>query len=912
MRNVRAVSVILMLCACKNECGGYEELPFQPDTPCDPCGHTWRCDVNGQEQNDVFCGRYGSDRYDLPPDGAVLGAPCDPESSRACAGAWRCKEFDVGLECVVTREQSVEQCDGVDNDCDGRTDEPYELAIPWPEEQVLVCRACDDTNGADCRNQCNVIIDREGERSDCRWWCYDNDSIQHCRLGWRADCLIDADSDGWYVRQCLNLPTSYFDDLIDCDDSRSDVQPGPDQALEVCDEVDNNCDGVVDDGTCQGVCGTGTLVCGTELEPTCTTDYGGIDYLPNRPLCSFVVDDPVPNGTINPDTGSCELHEGGLWPHDLILSLIDPMWGEMEWNFCGGVERCCNGMDDDGDGGIDEDCAVPLECAADQECESCMRRIPYSRYADWCTEIDQEQDQRDWINTLRGNMLACAPREALAADQVSSFFYCLDHSPLFEADAPWHDLCYDSDLAEFLDEDEVAQFIVECFAGYGLAWHRQLWSAPDYASIIASFEESIYDCRSRATHTFPCASAIDDILSSCIPSEENLTELVTRYDAEDCVEGCTSAGVDLDCLASCWLRDTDTILTFLLGYLDNRVCQEALFRHLYWIEAGVYSEESICTEDSENRPATLEGNWIHENITNPCENSDRRQQLSRIIIELLKHTDKESGVLAASPLGDDACVSGELDLTSCQVWREVLVAQADGSLYSNWAITPRIPVEYQCEYDTWCNFNDAWLRPYDSCGDPFSCYSTFTVECPWGCNSETTECNACGCRGAICGFDNCGNLCGECNYDERCQSAQCVPATLYCEYPGNWFARSLDCAEQSTFTVPVSTDADTICIYRSSGTLLVREIDGIPGPSGPAWNPYWPASCWGDGFEWGDPVCWLDGRDEGTLYYYEEDCHCGGCYNIEEYGLGGVIADGEIVLTVKYCGVIYVHSCHYE
>ena len=61
--------------------------------------------------------------------------------------------------------------------------------------------------------------------------------------------FIDNDGDGFgYPTQFVDgceAPEGYSAVLGDCDDSNSSTFPS---AIEVCDEIDNNCDGIVDEG----------------------------------------------------------------------------------------------------------------------------------------------------------------------------------------------------------------------------------------------------------------------------------------------------------------------------------------------------------------------------------------------------------------------------------------------------------------------------------------------------------------------------------------------------------------------------------------------------------------------------------------------------------------------------------------
>jgi hypothetical protein len=62
---------------------------------------------------------------------------------------------------------------------------------------------------------------------------------------WHADADGDAHGDIAVFSDATSQPAGYVLDSTDCNDNDATVHPG---ALEVCDGVDNDCDGVVDNG----------------------------------------------------------------------------------------------------------------------------------------------------------------------------------------------------------------------------------------------------------------------------------------------------------------------------------------------------------------------------------------------------------------------------------------------------------------------------------------------------------------------------------------------------------------------------------------------------------------------------------------------------------------------------------------
>ncbi|MCB9758552.1 MAG: putative metal-binding motif-containing protein [Alphaproteobacteria bacterium] len=129
---------------------------------------------------------------------------------------------------------AVEVCDGVDNNCDGVADEG--VTTTWYADE--------DADGygddADAVESCDAPAGYVAQGGDCddtdpAWNpaaveddCADpNDYNCDGSVGY-----ADADGDGWAACQ-------------ECNDGDSAINP---DAAEICDEVDNNCDGAIDEG----------------------------------------------------------------------------------------------------------------------------------------------------------------------------------------------------------------------------------------------------------------------------------------------------------------------------------------------------------------------------------------------------------------------------------------------------------------------------------------------------------------------------------------------------------------------------------------------------------------------------------------------------------------------------------------
>jgi hypothetical protein len=229
----------------------------------------------------------------------------------------------------------VEVCDGVDNNCDGEIDEGV----------LNRCGGCGHEPAELCGNgiddDCDGIVD--------------------------DDCATDVDGDG------------VTPDQGDCDDDDANVLPG---ASEICDGVDNNCSGHVDEYV-KNSCG----LCAPEPLEIC-------DGLDNN--CNGLIDDGAVNAC-----GVC-----GPAPVEVCDGVDNDCDGQVDeglTNACGGCGRlpveACDGVDNDCDNQIDEGCDVDLDADGvtprDGDCNDGVAIVHHGA-SETCDGIDNDCD--GWID----------------------------------------------------------------------------------------------------------------------------------------------------------------------------------------------------------------------------------------------------------------------------------------------------------------------------------------------------------------------------------------------------------------------------------------------------------------------------------------------------------------------------------
>ncbi len=295
----------------------------------------------------------------------------------------------------------TEVCDTHDNDCDGTVDEDDAVdAEIWyadddgdgygdPDETYAACEAppgyvddaldCDDDDEDIHPGGTEICNDQD---DDC-----DGDVDENATNA--STWYLDADSDGYgtsaYSQEACDQPSGWVSNTSDCDDGSDEAYPG---GTEVCDGLDNDCDGTVDeddatdaptwyadsDGDGYGDADSTDIACeqpsGYVTNDDDCDDDDGTSYPGGSEVCDDADNDcdgNVDEGASDADTWYIDADGDGYGSSSITLDACDEPSGYTDntddcddgsaSSYPGGTE-VCDGHDNDCDGDTDEDDAT--------------------------------------------------------------------------------------------------------------------------------------------------------------------------------------------------------------------------------------------------------------------------------------------------------------------------------------------------------------------------------------------------------------------------------------------------------------------------------------------------------------------------------------------------------------------------
>jgi hypothetical protein len=404
----------------------------------------WQCDysvVLGYEAVEQSCDAIDNDCNGKTDEIFPVGKACDGDDPDLCeTGTYTCKPDHSDVECVNESGEMIERCDGADNDCDGLTDEGFDVGLPCDGDDsdecvhgTYTCKG--DGSAVECINEdpvnlmekCNLLdddCDGETDEDFPVGQACDGDDPDSCATGhWECrpdtlgvECLddtgagkiekcdgVDNDCDGqtdedfFYQGLPLHEPCAGIGEcgatlgVVVCNPSKDGATcstnpdgTNPQNSPEICDLKDNDCDGTTDNGlefqgkplggpcSALGQCGSGQVVCSPlEKVPTCSTAPNGTDPKNTSETCDNVDNDC--NGVTDdigiPDISMCK-QKGVCDPAVVQSSCINGQW-ICDYlkvpDYQDGIETLCDGKDNNCDGQIDELYPVGQPCDGDDE-----------------------------------------------------------------------------------------------------------------------------------------------------------------------------------------------------------------------------------------------------------------------------------------------------------------------------------------------------------------------------------------------------------------------------------------------------------------------------------------------------------------------------------------------------------------